>query len=93
MFKFAIIYFICINFVGIMLNIIDKHKAKKNRWRIPEKSLWTCALLGGACGEYATMKIIRHKTKHKSFMLGMPVLAFIDIIALIFICINFYTGG
>lgn len=73
-YKIIIIYLIAINLIGIIINIADKQKAKHGKWRIPEATLWTIALLGGSVGSYATMKTIRHKTKHKSFMIGFPLI-------------------
>lgn len=73
-YKIIIIYLITINIIGIVVNIADKQKAKHGKWRIPEATLWTIALLGGSLGSYITMKTIRHKTKHKSFMIGFPVI-------------------
>ena len=54
--------------------LIDKQKAKKNRWRIPEKTLFGIALIGGSVGCIAGMYTVRHKTKHKYFVIGMPVI-------------------
>ena len=80
--KILIAYFIVINLVGMLVNIADKQKARQNKWRIKEQTLWAVALLGGAPLSYITMKTIRHKTKHISFMVGMPILALLDIAAL-----------
>ena len=57
-----------------MVMLIDKHKAKKNRWRIPEKTLFGVALIGGSAGCILGMYTVRHKTKHKSFTIGMPII-------------------
>ena len=54
---------------------IDKGKARRGTWRIPEKTLFVFALLGGAVGGTAGMFLFRHKTKHLSFRLGFPLLA------------------
>lgn len=54
---------------------IDKGKARRGRWRIPEKTLFVFALLGGAVGGTAGMFLFRHKTKHLSFRLLFPLLA------------------
>lgn len=80
MYKYLVLYLIVVNSVGVLLNLADKYRAKHNLWRIKERSLWLIAILGGAPFSYITMKIIRHKTKHKSFMIGMPILALLDII-------------
>ena len=57
-------------------------------WRISEKALFILALLGGSVAEYFTMRLIRHKTLHKRFMIGLPVIIIIQLI-LIFILIYF----
>ena len=84
-FDFIAAYFIFINIIGAVINCIDKYRAKHNRWRIKEATLWIIGLLGGAPLSYLTMKTIRHKTKHKSFMIGMPILAIIEIAAFIYL--------
>ena len=71
--------FLVINILAALANIRDKHNAKHNQRRVPEATLWWYGLLGGATGSYLTMKLIRHKTKHKSFMLGMPLLMVIQL--------------
>ncbi len=77
MYKAVIIYFVCINLLAALLNFIDKQRARHNEWRIKESTLWAVALLGGAPMSVLTMLIIRHKTRHGSFMLGMPILALV----------------
>jgi len=86
--KILIAYFIVINLIGMLVNIADKQKARHNKWRIKERTLWAVALLGGAPLTYITMKTIRHKTKHTGFMVGMPILAVIDIAALSFLILK-----
>ena len=54
---------------------LDKTKARRGRWRISEKTLFVFALLGGALGGTAGMFVFRHKTKHRTFRLGFPLLA------------------
>ncbi|RHW33452.1 DUF1294 domain-containing protein [Lysinibacillus yapensis] len=66
---------------------IDKSRAKKHEWRISEKSLFTLAILGGACGGVLGMYLFRHKTKHNSFAFGFPIIAAIQI----FIVVRFFT--
>ena len=71
--KFIIIYFAVISIVAIVITIADKAKAKTGAWRIPELTLMLIGLFGGALPMYVTMKTIRHKTKHKKFMIGLPL--------------------
>ena len=63
----------------------DKLKAKKGSFRISEKALFLLALSGGIVAEYFTMRLIRHKTLHKRFMIGLPVIILLQLIAVIFI--------
>lgn len=65
-------YILLINLISIIVCIVDKIKAQRNLWRISEKTLFTLSAIGGALGMYLTMITIRHKTKHKSFMVGLP---------------------
>lgn len=81
----AIGYFIFINFLAFISMGIDKHKAKSHKYRIPEKVLFGIAILGGSVGSGLGMSVFRHKTKHKSFVLGVPFIFLVQII-LIFIC-------
>ncbi|MGN1420772.1 MAG: DUF1294 domain-containing protein [Eubacterium sp.] len=68
----AVIYFCTISLISIFLTLIDKYRAKRNKWRIPESTLLIVGLLGGALCEYITMRLIHHKTLHKKFMIGLP---------------------
>ncbi len=86
------IYYCIINAVGALINIADKRLAIKGKRRISEKLLWVIGIYGGAAGSYAAMKAVRHKTKHKKFMVGMPFLIILHaaVIAIIIyqICIK-----
>jgi uncharacterized membrane protein YsdA (DUF1294 family) len=82
-YEIILIYFLSINIIGAIINIIDKIKAKHHRWRISERVLWLVAIFGGATLSYITMKIIRHKTQHKQFMIGFPILSIIQIVGLV----------
>ncbi len=68
------IYFVLISLVAIILTCVDKIYAKREKRRIPEKTLFIIAFLGGSLFMYCTMQVIRHKTKHKRFMLGLPLI-------------------
>ena len=63
----------------------DKWKAKKNRWRIPEATLFLAALIGGSIGSMAGMYLFRHKTKHIKFIVGIPLILALQIIGCILI--------
>ena len=64
---------------------IDKHKAKKKQWRIPEKTLFLSAILGGSIGALYGMHLFRHKTKHKSFVFGMPAILVVQMLLVIIV--------
>ena len=61
-----------INLAGFAITAFDKQKARKRKWRTPEKTFFLIALLGGAPGVYAAMLLFRHKTRHWYFVLGIP---------------------
>lgn len=74
MFNIFIGYLVIINLVGIFVMGLDKRRAEAGEWRIPEKNLFLIALIGGAAGVFAGMQKYRHKTKHWTFILGIPLL-------------------
>lgn len=76
---FFVIYLIIINIVGISVMGIDKAKAIRHVWRIPEKVLFGVSLLGGSVGTWAGMYLFRHKTRHWYFVVGMPLILAIQI--------------
>lgn len=80
-------YYIFINIVAFVLYGMDKAKAKKHKWRIPEKTLLGIAFLGGGPGAFLGMKIFHHKTKHTLFRILVPVAIVLHIIIIfIWIC-------
>ena len=76
----AFIYLIVINITGLLLMGIDKRKARKNLWRIPEKTFFIVSLIGGSIGTWAGMYVFRHKTKHWYFVIGMPLILILQIV-------------
>ena len=78
--KLFLIYLIFINIFSFMLMGIDKKKAQKGTWRISEKNLFLSAIVGGSIGAILGMQIFRHKTKHRKFTIGMPLILIIQII-------------
>ena len=83
--KLLLVYLFIINAVGFAVMLADKHKAKKNLWRIPEATLLSIAAVGGSIGVYAGMRLFRHKTLHLKFSLGVPIILAIQIILCILI--------
>ena len=72
-------YLLAINAVAFIMYGIDKYKAKKAKWRIPEATLLLLAVLGGSIGAWMGMKVWNHKTKHKKFKYGIPAILLIQI--------------
>lgn len=68
------LYFTFMSIVSAAVTIYDKRMAKYGKRRIPESTLFALAILGGSVSMYLTMVLIRHKTKHKSFMIGLPTI-------------------
>lgn len=67
------IWFILISAVSIIMTVYDKWAAKHKKRRVPERTLLSLGFIGGAAAMYLTMKGIRHKTKKKKFMVGLPL--------------------
>ncbi len=78
--KYVIIYLIIINLIGILAMYIDKKKAIKGSWRIPEKTLIMISVLGGGIGALIGMYLFRHKTKKLKFTIGIPVIIICEIL-------------
>ena len=79
------IYLLGVNILAIILTIYDKIASKKFRKnRIRENVLLLIGALGGAISMYTTMKLIRHKTRHKKFMTGLPIILILQIVFLIY---------
>lgn len=83
-----ITYLLIINAVSFLFMLIDKRKAIKKAWRIPEATLWGIAAIGGSLGAVLGMRLFRHKTLHLKFAVGLPVLLAIHIFLLLFLYIK-----
>lgn len=79
------IYILIINLIGFLAMYIDKNKAKQGKYRISEKSLFVISLLLGGIGVYVGMYKFRHKTKHLSFTVGIPVCIVINVVSVYYI--------
>lgn len=77
------VYLLIINIFGFTIMCIDKKYAKSGKWRIAEKQLIFIGILGGVPGAMAGMLVFRHKTQHKKFYFGLPIILFIQWILLI----------
>lgn len=80
-----LIYLVLINIIGFSAMGIDKNKAQKHKWRIPEKTLFLFPILGGSLGGLIGMHVFHHKTKHWYFRFGFPAILFIQIAAITYL--------
>lgn len=88
--KYAMIYLLLINAAGFLLMLIDKRKAIKNRWRIPERTLILTAVLGGSIGCMLGMYTFRHKTKHLKFTFGIPLILILQFLLTVYAVQSLY---
>ncbi len=79
------IYIVVISVAAFLMMGIDKNKAKAGQRRISERTLFTIAWVGGSLGMYIGMNVFRHKTKHKSFAIGLPMIILVQIGLIVYI--------
>lgn len=72
--EYVLTYFVCINIVSFILFFLDKEKAKRDKWRIPEKTLHSFSFMGGVFGSIAAMILFHHKTR-KSLFVAITIIA------------------
>ena len=77
---YVAVYLTSINLIAAVTVASDKYRARRRLWRVPERTLFLLAILGGMPGTYLTMKVIRHKTQHKRFMIGLPVILVLQLL-------------
>ena len=82
-------YLLAVNITSFLLYGIDKFKAKKNLWRISEATLLTMAAIGGSIGAWVGMRIWHHKTMHKKFKYGIPLIIIMQIALAVYLLTNF----
>ena len=85
--KNMIIYLVIINIIGFLAMWIDKRRAQRHAWRIPEKTLMIIAALGGGIGTIVGMYTFRHKTQKIAFVVGMPLILVVEMIAIIYFAV------
>ena len=83
--NYLLLYLLAVNIIGFLAMGIDKFKAKKGYWRIPEGTLMTICLIGGGIGTIVGMYTFRHKTKKLKFTIGMPTIVIAEIILVIYL--------
>lgn len=76
---FLIIYLSVMSLIAFGAFGLDKFKAKAGRWRIPERTLFILAILGGGIGAFLGMKVFHHKTLHKQFVIGIPTIMIVQL--------------
>ena len=81
-------YLLAINIASFFLYGIDKYKAKKGKWRISEATLLTMAAIGGSIGALAVMRLWHHKTMHKKFKYGIPVIIIFQVALAVYLLTN-----
>ena len=81
-------YLLDINIATFLLYGIDKYKAKKNQWRISEATLLTMAAIGGSIGAWAGMRLWHHKTMHKKFKYGIPLIIIMQVALAVYLLTN-----
>ncbi len=85
----VLLYLVIVNIAGFAFMGIDKRRARRNAWRIPESDLFLIALIGGSVGCLCGMYFFRHKTRHWYFVWGMPAILVIQVILIL--CLVFFT--
>ena len=83
-----LIYLAVVSVGSIIVTVLDKAAAKRHAWRVPERTLLILAALGGAPAMLVTMLLIRHKTRHLKFMLGLPLIILLQAVAALLIVRN-----
>ena len=93
MIKIFLIYLLAINGITFFTYGIDKWKAKRSKWRIPESTLLVMAVIGGSVGAWLGMKVWHHKTMHKKFKYGVPAIFFIQVALVGYVIFKGWTQG
>ncbi|MBO4481935.1 MAG: DUF1294 domain-containing protein [Bacteroidales bacterium] len=81
-------YLLIVNLLALILFGIDKYRAQRHQYRIPEATLFTVAILGGSLGAWAGMYLFRHKTAHKRFVIGIPLILVVQIVVAVWYFVN-----
>lgn len=82
---FLVLYVVIINLISFLHMGVDKFKAKRRAFRIPEATLFLLAIIGGSIGSLLGMYIFHHKTRHRVFVFGMPAILIIQLALILFL--------
>ena len=82
-FDLIILYAVAVNVASLIMMGVDKRKAIKRAWRIPESTLFVLAIIGGSVGSIIGMHLFHHKTRHWYFLYGMPVILALQIMLIL----------
>ncbi len=83
--EYLMVYLLLINAAGFLIMRSDKRRAVKKSWRIPERTLMAISVLGGSAGVFLAMAVLRHKTKHSKFSIGVPLILTVQALLLLFL--------
>ena len=86
--KIILGYLLAVNITSFFLYGIDKYKAKKGKWRISEATLLMMAVIGGSIGAWAGMRLWHHKTMHKKFKYGIPLIIILQVALAVYLLTN-----
>ena len=86
--RLLVYYLLGISLLTFLAFGIDKWKAKRGLWRVPEATLMMMAALGGSVGALLGMRVFRHKTQHKKFTIGVPLILLVQIALAVFILLS-----
>ena len=81
-------YVLAVNIATFFLYGIDKYKARKGRWRISEATLLMMAVIGGSIGAWSGMRLWHHKTMHKKFKYGIPIIIILQVTIAVYLQTN-----
>ena len=85
MHQYSMYYLLAINALSFILFGLDKYKAKKGKWRISEATLLMMAVIGGSIGAWTGMRLWHHKTMHKKFKYGIPIIIILQISLVVYL--------
>ena len=83
-----LLWLMVLNGMGLITMALDKYKARRGIWRIPERTIWLLAILGGSLGAWLGMRLFRHKTRHRQFAVGLPLLFGLHLALLVWLAVQ-----